>query len=424
MSRKRISAPGNARACVLDTLHEWESGSGYARDLLDARVMDFRLKPEDRALARELLFGILRHLSFLDAIIGQLRSRGKLKPSARALLRLGLYQIFKTQIAEHAAVNETVSLANKHERGLVNGILRNAIRQRETLLSDSAEWPLEDRVSHPRFLLDRWTAEFGAEATLALCEWNNQPPPVYARIRDEAEFHGRIGDLGDDDKSGSYRPVEGFPEFVRMPPGQLDFELIERGTIYVQDPSTSVACWLLAPEPSDVILDACAAPGGKTSMLSAMSPEGTVIHATDSNPDRIRVLQENLERLQIEDVEVSQIDWANPGEGELEGLPRFDAILLDVPCSNTGVMRRRVDVRWRIRPGDFAQLEELQLRILKNAETCLKPGGRIIYSTCSIDPGENLRLVERSGLVVEEVRETLPWRDGVDGAFAARLRCH
>lgn len=424
MSRKRISAPGNARACVLDTLHEWESGTGYARDLLDVRVTDFRLKPEDRALARELFFGILRHLNFLDAIIGQLRSRGKLKPSARGLLRLGLYQIFKTQIADHAAVNETVSLANQHERGLVNGILRNAIRQRESLLADAAEWPLEDRVSHPRFLLDRWTADFGAEATMALCEWNNQPPPVYARICDESEFRERIGDLETGEKSDGYRYVEGYPEFVRLPSGQVDSDLIDRGTVYIQDPSTSVACWLLAPEPGESILDACAAPGGKTSMLSAMSPEGTVIHATDSNPDRIRVLRENLKRLQIDDVEVSRIDWSDPAENDLEHLPRFDAILLDVPCSNTGVMRRRVDVRWRLRPVDFARLEELQLRILRNAAARLKPGGRIIYSTCSIDPGENLKLVESSGLAVEEVRETLPWRNGVDGAFAARLRRH
>lgn len=424
MSRKRSSAPGNARACVLDALYEWESGSGYARDILDAMGTNCRLKPEDRALAKELLFGILRHLGFLDAIIGQLRSKGKLKPSARGLLRLGLYQIFKTQIADHAAVNETVSLANKHERGLVNGILRNAIRRRENLLAAASGWPLEDRVSHPRFLLDRWTAEFGAEATLALCEWNNQPPPIYARVCDESEFHERIGDLETGEKSDGYRPVEGYPDFVRLPSGRVDSDLLDRGTIYIQDPSTSVACWLLAPEPGEIILDACAAPGGKTSMLSAMSPEGTAIHATDSNPDRIRLLGENLKRLQIEDVEVSRIDWADPGESELELLPRFDAILLDVPCSNTGVMRRRVDVRWRLQPGDFTQLQELQLRILKNAATRLKPGGRIIYSTCSIDPGENLRLVESSGLAVEEVRETLPWRDGVDGAFAARLRRH
>jgi len=445
MSQKPIYKKGSARGCVLECLMEWENTSFYAQDLLERFGDAYQLKPIDRGLAKELLFGILRHLYYLDQIINELRKDGSLKLSALCILRLGLYQIFKTNIADHAAVNETVDLAHKHERGLVNAILRNAIRQREDLLKKTETWPLDDQYSHPQFLIDRWTADHGLEAAIALCQWNNQPPPVYARIHDEAAYHERLNRVqspsvqGTVDDSTGYspgpdrvpsepqgpsqpEPVAGYPDFVKLAGGPLPGEWIESGTIYIQDPSTSIACWLLAPQPGETILDACSAPGGKTALLASMVPDTTTIFATDANPARIRQMQENFARLKVTNVEVREIDWVQPNSKQLGDLPKFDAILLDVPCSNTGVMRRRVDVRWRLQPGDFARVAALQMKILKNALRQLKPGGRIIYSTCSIDPQENRRLIEASGLKIEEIRESLPWRDGFDGAFAACLR--
>ncbi len=437
MSQKPIYKKGSARGCVLECLMEWENTSGYAQDLLERFADAYQLKPIDRGLAKELLFGILRHLYFLDQIINELRKDGSLKLSALCILRLGLYQIFKTNIADYAAVNETVDLAHKHERGLVNAILRNAIRQREDLLKKTETWPLDDQYSHPQFLIDRWTTDHGAEAAVAMCQWNNQPPPVYARIHNQAAYQDRLNRVqsptqqGTVDDSTGYslepseprpEPVAGFPDFVKLPSGPLPGEWIESGTIYIQDPSTSLACGLLAPQPGEAILDACAAPGGKTAILATMVPETTTIFATDSNPSRIRQMQENFARLKIGNVDVREIDWIRPNSQQLKDLPKFDAILLDVPCSNTGVMRRRVDVRWRLQPGDFAQVAGLQMKILKNAFRQLKPGGRIIYSTCSIDPLENRQLIAASGLKIEEIRESLPWRDGFDGAFAACLR--
>ncbi|MDF1755412.1 MAG: 16S rRNA (cytosine(967)-C(5))-methyltransferase RsmB [Verrucomicrobiales bacterium] len=432
MSKKPSFKKGNPRGCVLECLMEWENTSTYANELLDRYADFYQLKPVDRGLAKELLFGMLRHLYFLDQIINELRQKGSLKLSAQCLLRLGLYQIFKTKIADHAAVNETVSLAAKHERGLVNAILRNAIRQRDELEEKSKNWPLDDRYSHPDFLIERWTKNYGEEAAIALCEWNNTPSPVYARIHDEEGYHQRLNRVPSESVQGTvedgtgYRPepVEEYPEFVKLPPGAVPVEWIESGTIYIQDPSTSIACWLLAPQPDEMILDACAAPGGKTALLASMAPSGTKIIATDSNESRLKLMEENFARLQVENVEVREIDWARPTSKQLQDLPMFDAILLDLPCSNTGVMRRRIDVRWRLQPGDFQQLAALQLKILKNAVQQLKPDGRIIFSTCSIDPEENRELIEASGLKIEEVRECLPWRDGFDGAFAACLRLH
>lgn len=410
--------PGNARACVAESLLEWESNSIYARDILDHQFLHHNLEAIDRGLATELFYGVLRNLSFLDKHIAKLRNRGSLKRRVRNLLRLGLYQIFKTEIADHAAVNETVSLAKKHERGLVNAILRTALREKDSLVETSNQWPDDLKYSHPKFLIQRWRDDFDESTARSLCEWNNQAPSTYARIQDEEAYHKWLSDTSSEKPT----PVDNYPEFVKLPSGPVPKELLDSGALYIQDPSTSVACWLLAPQPDELILDACAAPGGKTSMLWSMAANGTKIVASDSNASRIEKMQENFQRLEMDDVDVHHIDWLNPTAASTKNLPKFDAILLDVPCSNTGVMRRRIDVRWRLRNKDFKDLADLQLRLLKNVMPFLKPTGRIIYSTCSIDPEENLRLVESSGLTIEETKQTLPWRDAVDGAFAAKLR--
>ena len=420
--QSRNRKPGNPRACVFEALRDWEDTSYFAADILNRVVEDRGLESKDQGLARDLMFGTLRQLGFLDRVIDQLRSRGKLKPTVHILLRLGLYQIFLTKIADHAAVNETVALARKHEKGLVNAVLRNAIRQRDDILARSKEWPLEDRLSHPSFLIERWTRDHGETNALALCEWNNEAPPVFARIHDPEGYEEHLARMSPE--LARPEPVEGFPEFIRLPPGPPPREWIEDGLIYIQDPSTSLACHLLDPQEDEMILDACAAPGGKTGLLSRLLDGSGKLYASDSNPHRLALLRENLDRLKVASVEIREIDWTKPGSGQLRDLPEFDAILLDVPCSNTGVMRRRVDVRWRLREEDFDQLNALQIKILKHAVSKLKPGGRIVYSTCSIDFSENRELVESCGLEVEEIRESLPWKDGVDGAFAALLRPH
>src|SRR6056297_3110704 len=171
----------SSRRVALEALIEWENTSKYAEDILSDLAAHHRLSRSDRALAIEILYGTIRNLFLLDEIIDELR-RGKLKPETRDLLRIGLFQLFLSGIADHAAVNETVNLARKHERGLVNAILRNALRRREAFEATIQTLPLEDRFSHPGFLIERWEAQYGKEATIALCEWNNQPPANYARL--------------------------------------------------------------------------------------------------------------------------------------------------------------------------------------------------------------------------------------------------
>lgn len=406
----------SARRCALEALTKWEDTSRFAADILDDLARELRLSPPDRGLAQELLYGTIRNLYLLDELIDRFR-RGSIKPLTQNLLRIGLYQLFKTNIAEHAAVNETVDLARKHERSLINAILRSAQRQKPALLAEIETWPLEDRYSHPEFLLRRWGKQYDEATVEALCRWNNEPPGVYARInpltphtealeRVRAETQPSL--IGDD-----------YPDFFRVT-GAPDPDWIRDGLIYIQDPSTALACRLLDPQPGETILDACAAPGGKTAFLAAlMNNQGRIIAADNSAP-RLEQLRENLDRLAVTNTEVKQADWNAADPGSLE-LPAFDAILLDVPCSNTGVMRRRVDVRWRIQERDLARQAANQSALLKAVVPLLKPGGRLVYSTCSIDRAENEEVIEASGLDIGKTVSSLPWRDGYDGAFAAVL---
>lgn len=406
----------SARRCALEALSTWEDTSRFASDILDDLSRSLRLSPPDRALAQEILYGTIRNLYLLDELISRFR-RGSLNPLTQNLLRIGLYQLFKTEIAEHAAVNETVELARKHERSLINAILRNAQRKKPELLQEIETWPLEDRYSHPDFLVKRWIKQYDETSVESFCRWNNEPPVVFARINSLARDREALDRV----RSGSQPSMVGdsFPDFFQVT-GAPNTDWLREGLIYVQDPSTSLACRLLDPKPGEEILDACAAPGGKTALLAALMNNEGRITATDNSPPRLDQLRENLQRLAVTNAEVKQADWSAPETPA--NFPTFDAILLDVPCSNTGVMRRRVDVRWRIQERDLARQATNQSALLRAAVKLLKPGGRIVYSTCSIDRAENEAVIELSGLTVEKIVTSLPWRDGYDGAFAALLR--
>ena len=374
------------------------------------------LTAPDRAFVTELFYGILRNLSLLDFWIGSLRSE-HLDHDARDLLRLGLYQLFLLETPEHAAVYETVELAGARTRSLINGVLRNALRRKTELIGKASKQDLSIRSSHPQFLIDRWTQNFGAENTAALCEWNNRPAPIYARINrlkiSAEEFLSKHSD------AERLPQHENFARLTSVPNDAL-----AAGHCYIQDPSTAAACVLLDPRPGEKVLDACAAPGGKTGYLAELMKNQGVIVACDRDEGRIRTLRDNLERLGISIAQFAQHDWTSgnpPANAET-----FDRILVDAPCSNTGVMRRRVDVRWRLTPKDFSRMAGEQLRILRAVIPLLKSGGTLVYSTCSLEPEENeetVRTVLREFPSLDLTAEVslLPFRDGFDGAYAAKL---
>jgi 16S rRNA (cytosine967-C5)-methyltransferase len=398
---------------------EWEKGTTFSDEILHGLLERHPLQPSDRGLLTELFYGVLRHLRQLDFLIAQLRE-GALDERTRNLLRAGLYQIFHLRVPAHAAVNETVSMAGP-TRGLVNAVLRRALREQEDLSQRLASQPLAVRESHPDFLVDRWTAQFGAESAEALCRLNNTPSENFFRVNLLKTSLEKLLELQPDafvqDAARSVLKLRRIPA-----------EWLESGWGYVQDPSTLLAPDLLDPQPGERVLDACAAPGGKsTYMAQKMGGRGRVM-ACDLYDSRIRRLKENVARLGTISVRVHLLDFLlvpEAGSPLLEA--PFDRILLDVPCSNTGVIRRRVDVRWRLTEEDFLRMPVQQFALVRRAVPLLKPGGVLVYSTCSLEHEENTAVVEQIArelpeLALEEVRTSLPFRDAVDGSFAARFR--
>jgi len=414
-------AQTSARGVALAALRTWRTRKEFADTIIAKAFSGDALRSADRAFALELVYGVLRNLTLLDFWISELR-RGHVDVDLRDLLRLGLYQIFITKTPEHAAVYETVEIAPKKQRAIVNAILRSAARGRQKLLEGANAQPLHVRASHPKFLIEHWEERFGTAATEALCAWNNQPPSIYVRINhlktDRQAFLKRYP---------SARPLPAFPNFVEL---SSPTETLDRGDCYVQDPSTSMACELLQPQPGEKILDACAAPGGKTTYLAELMENRGLIVGVDREPGRLNLLDGNLRRLGVRIAEIVCHDWTKSTiPPEILSLAPFDRILLDAPCSNTGVMRRRVDVRWRLKPADFVRMQKRQLEILGAITPLLKPGGTLVYSTCSLEREENDDVVQEltttmSILQLEEQRSLLPIRDNFDGAFAAKFLRH
>ncbi len=411
----------SARRVALAALKTWRKKTEFADTIISRLLSSAALQSADRAFAVELFYGVLRNLTLLDFWIGRLRST-RVDVDLRDLLRLGLYQLLLAQTPEHAAVYETVEIASKRKRPIVNAILRGGVRKRRELHERASLQPLHIQWSHPEFLTERWKKDFGTESTVELCCWNNRPPPLYARVN---LLKSPVTNFFSNYPRGSFL-LPNRENFVYAP--TFPSEAIDAGLCYVQDPSTAIACVLLDPKPGEKILDACAAPGGKTGYLAELMENNGLIVACDRDPDRLRVLEENLKRLGIAIGKVVRHDWAN------EQIPKairaeapFDRILVDAPCTNTGVMRRRVDVRWRLKPGEFERMRARQIEIVHTVLPLLKPNGILVYSTCSLEREENedvvRYLLERTSILqLEEERRSLPFRENFDGAFAARFR--
>lgn len=442
---------------------------------LDRECDRGELPPIERRLATELAFGVVRRKNTVDALlsVAVTRPRENVEPALWMLLRLGAYQLALCDgVADYAAISETVELGRWIGRddwtGFANGCLRSVARllTEETIESPSAiSLPLTAgryrRLSQPIFadpdcsptprgsvdsnesqnspghkglgylskafslphwLVERWSERFEFEELCRLGFWFNTPSPLCLRVnrlrtdRDtlltkfaEAGIAARAGELPTSIWLDSPTRVDQLPGFAE-------------GEFVVQDESAQRAAEFLAPHPGETVLDLCAAPGTKTTHLAElMQNEGRLI-ATDSSESRLQLVPQNAERLGLSIIETAVVT--------LEGtdIPRgpFDAILIDAPCSNTGVLGKRPDARWRIQPDDLEELSRIQLLLLLAAADRLKPGGRIVYSTCSIEPDENQSVVEaachfRPKLKVVEQRELTPGRPA-DGGFQALLQ--
>ena len=314
-------------------------------------------------------------------------------------------------------------MASPAEARLVNAVVRKlagALAKPAPVLNVSAD-ELAEYFSHPAWIVRSWLAQFGPESTRALLEWNQRPAPVYARWRTRAE------------PPPDFLKLTEWPAFFSVDSGRWpDVEsLLKAGKLYLQDPSTRLPVELLAPQAGETVIDLCAAPGGKTLLIADTMKSGRLV-AVDLPEPRTERLKENLSRVAGVDVALVQADVLGSIGLILREhrLPEtYDAVLLDVPCSNTGVMRHRVDVKWRLQPGDFKKHPQQQLSFVHAAARLVAPGGRLVYSTCSIDAEENEHVVRaflasKAGgpFTLEKSTLSYPWTDRHDGAGAFLLR--
>lgn len=421
------------------------TGTDFVEDLLDSALARAPISTADRGLCQELVYGVARWQATLDWLISQKTPGRTQKPMLQTLLRLGLYQIFwLDRIPNHAAVHETVEQAKQNgfgpQAGFVNAVLRGYLREFDATKAALATLKSSQPhlgYSHPEWLIARWQKRWGTEKTAQLMEWNNTPPKTFARVNElklsaPASPEAKPKDAGD--LLTQWRDENVDYDFVRRDwfPENLVFELkahpslaklpsFQQGLFYIQDPSTLLAVHELNPQAGEAILDLCAAPGGKLTYIAQLMRNDGSLVAHDTSPDRLKLVAENCARLGVNIAETM-----SPAALESKST-MFDRVLLDAPCSNTGVMRRRVDLRWRIKPEEIGRLRAMQLGLLREAARRLKPGGTLVYSTCSLEPEENDGVVQEflqaeNGFQLEGQRELLPFSDATDGAFVARLR--
>ena len=382
-----MTTRGNARRAAAFAVARWLATREFPAGMLPDGV--------DRAFVQDLVYTAIRRLRPLRRALGELLAKWP-KGELEALLYVGAAQVLYMQdVPDYAAVNETVEAAkacpSPGVARVVNGVLHSLIRRRAEIESAIAASPLEVRESFPSELVRRWTARFGAADAERLCRWFNEPAETFLARRD-----------------GSFAALERGKRVADVP-GYADGEFI------VQDPGTALAVELMDVQPGDVVLDACAAPGGKAVQLAW---RGACVTACEVNPSRRRRLEENLARTRVQAAVVDSL----PSAGESS----FSKVLVDAPCSNTGVLRRRPDARWNWSKAKLAALVELQSCILDSASALVPPGGRLVYSTCSIEPEENGLQVEaflerHREYRLERAAESLPFKSGHDGAFAAAL---
>ncbi len=388
---------------------------------------------EDRAFITELVYGIVRRKQTLEYIVQKFVNR-RPETFVLATMYVGVYQLcFMDNVEEFAAIHETVEVAKSSRHrdairvaGMINAVLRNVQEEREEILKNLTRQPDEIRLSHPEQLMHRWTKQYGESDTRRLCEWNNVPAETILRIETErvtpANFMKELEAAGID---ATPHPFKCLFSFVTLPRGVAVPSVpgFKEGWFAVQDPATSISVELLDPQPGESVLDACAAPGGKTTMMAGlMEGEGELV-AMDVHDDRLDTLADTIKRTGWDFVEIIKGDAAKsfPKVGKT-----FDAVLVDAPCLNTGVLRRRVDARWRVTRDRIEMLKKTQWRILTAMSECVKPGGRLVYSTCSLEPEENEELVtrwarEHSEFRLVKAKRLFPPKSGTDGAYAALL---
>jgi 16S rRNA (cytosine967-C5)-methyltransferase len=442
---------------ALQALLDCQKHDAFVQEILDRHLSTTALSPADRRLATQLVYGTFRRRATLDTLLhpAVTRRRDQVETWLWEALRLGVYQlILLTQIPVHAAIYETVELAavvgKPRGKGFLNAVLRSIAsllteetapqpaadavplevgtyrRLNRAVLADPATQPAEylaGAFSWPRWLAQRWLERHGWEECVRLGFWFAGPAPLWLRCNplriSREEYLAALAQAGVQAEAGAHRQSVRLLDHAAIPrlPGYAE------GWFTVQDESSQWVASALAPAPGSQVLDLCAAPGGKTTHLAELMQNQGSILACDVDPQRLQTVRDLCARLGAGIVTTHQL---HPKRNEDPPAGPFDAILVDVPCSNTGVLGRRPEVRWRLRPADFQELVPLQTRLLIQAAERIRPGGAIVYSTCSSEPDENQNVVQvvlqaLPFLTLEADQVQIPGQPA-DGGYWARLR--
>ena len=456
---KRFFFGKGPRGVATFVCHVANNTDQRAKELLEHEFEHGQLSRRDRDLATELAYGTLRRRGTLDHVIATFSScpLRRIQPRVLEILRLGAYQLlFLDKIPPSAAVNEAARVArrvsSKGAVGFVNACLRSIGRAiaakseepgddpraalplgdggyclfKQPLLPDPRRSPAEHLAaahSHPAWLVRRWLRNYGEAATLRLCECGNATPPIVLRVnRLRTTRDGLLAELV---RGGHWARPAGDAHVVLAHAGDLgQLPALRDGLCTVQGLGASRAAERLGPQAGELLVDVCSAPGSKACQLAELAENQARVVALDLSPRRLDRVRENVRRLGVRTV------WAVAADGtaceRLFGAP-FDGALVDVPCSNTGVLARRVEMRWRLTEARLGTLAQLQWRLAASAARVVRPGGRLVYSTCSLEPEENDQIVERlcrerTDLELVEAATFLPPDTGDDGGYVAVLK--
>lgn len=436
-----------ARICALKTLYKIEQEGTFSNMALKEMLHGSTLSAPDRGLVTTLVYGCVRYRRYLDYVIAQFSSvkLKKLSPYVLLILRLGVYQIMKLdRVPDRAAVDESVKLAGKYAyraKGFVNALLRRLAAQKEHIrLPEKAAERLGVAYSYPDEIVSMWLSAYGEEFTEQLLAAGNESAPATVRVNtlktDRAALMDRLRGEG---VMAQETWVENMLAFTGAEVAALDS--YREGLFIPQGIGSYLAGAALNPNPGDKVLDLCAAPGGKSTHLAQLMQNRGKVYAFDIHEHKLKLIEQNAARMGIDIIETSCADASMPME-------RFfgcaDAVLADVPCSGLGIIRKKPDIKWSFDADGQRTLAELQYRILSAAGRYVKPGGTLVYSTCTIAQAENQDVVERflrenAAFVPDSLEPYLPKElqrptakeghiqffpntDGIDGFFICRMK--